>query len=190
MGKRWYILVPLVAFLIGNLVTLILTIHYVFTFNRIKLLLDPPKHLPYFFVLFYAFAACLDVCVTTIMIVYLIRARKRGLSRTTNEMIKRLMISIWEAALPPAVCAVIAMIVYLTRSSHDFWTVFLQGILGKLYVISLFVVLRRAVLGDSCPSGGGSGTSGNTRSKKKRKAKTARYFLPLSLPDRVPRHQT
>ncbi|KLO13114.1 hypothetical protein SCHPADRAFT_890298 [Schizopora paradoxa] len=159
-GKKPYILFPLIAFLIGNIVTLILTIHYLFTFNRVAFIINPPKHLPYFcksyneifvrivgltsepVVLFYAFAACLDVCVTSIMMFYLTRARSQALSRTTNAMIRRLMFSIWEAALPPAVCATVAMVVYLTRNSHDYWIVFLQGILGKLYVISLFAVLN------------------------------------------------
>lgn len=69
---------------------------------------------------------------------------------------------LWEAALPPCICAIAACAVYVTmvrvgtihscqaialltrwcmQRSENLWDVFLQSIIGKLYVISLFVIL-------------------------------------------------
>lgn len=49
---------------------------------------------------------------------------------------------LWEAALPPCLCAIAACVVYITMRSENLWDVFLQSIIGKLYVISLFVILN------------------------------------------------
>ena len=52
---------------------------------------------------------------------------------------------IWEAALPPCVCAIVALITYLTVVD-SFWSLLFQTVLGELYVISLFVSLYVFIL--------------------------------------------
>ena len=69
---------------------------------------------------------------------------------------------IWEAALPPCVCAILTVVTYLTlvqslsytfdnpfelwclQVDDNYWDLTFQAILGKLYVISLFVTLYDA----------------------------------------------
>ena len=52
----------------------------------------------------------------------------------------RLMTIAWEAALPPCVCALIAAITHPITASNP-WDLAFQTVLGKLYVIALFVTL-------------------------------------------------
>jgi hypothetical protein len=59
---------------------------------------------------------------------------------THEQLIKSVMLTIWEAAVPPCVAAIVACIVYLTTAHTNFWDVFFQLILGHLYVISMFVI--------------------------------------------------
>lgn len=81
---------------------------------------------------------------------------------------RKLLILIWEAAVPPCVCAILTVVTYLTLVSpepppnlhlnnpiflpllmdylmnqvnENYWDLMFQAILGKLYVISLFVTL-------------------------------------------------
>lgn len=51
------------------------------------------------------------------------------------------MIVAWEAAIPPCACAVTALVTYFTLVNVNYWDLTFQAILGKLYVISLFVTL-------------------------------------------------
>ncbi|KLO13103.1 hypothetical protein SCHPADRAFT_940674 [Schizopora paradoxa] len=177
MGKKWYILAPLSFLLLANIVSLVTVTVYVFTLTQAKIILNPPKHLPYYcanikephaVILFYVFSVSLDLSVTGIMLWYIIQARSIAISRRTTEILSRLTFTLWEAVIPPSVCAIIGMAVFLTRGNHDFWEIFVQGCVGKLYVISLFTVLngRPTTLGAELPTHSSSGTSSDTSNNK------------------------
>ncbi|KAI0806680.1 hypothetical protein C8Q74DRAFT_1362292 [Fomes fomentarius] len=59
-----------------------------------------------------------------------------------KQVLRRLTVLIWEAALPPCICAVMTVVMYLTMVNENYWDLAFQSILGKLYVISLFVTLN------------------------------------------------
>ncbi|OJT01994.1 hypothetical protein TRAPUB_7528 [Trametes pubescens] len=71
------------------------------------------------------------------------------MSHKMLQILKKLTVMIWEAALPPCICAVLTVLTYLTLVDKNYWDLTFQAILGKLYVISLFVTLNgRADLQD------------------------------------------
>jgi len=55
---------------------------------------------------------------------------------------RKLNLLIWEAAIPPTLCALVTLVTYLTQVNQNYWNLAFQAVLGKLYVISLFVSLN------------------------------------------------
>ncbi|EIW61031.1 uncharacterized protein TRAVEDRAFT_119903 [Trametes versicolor FP-101664 SS1] len=93
--------------------------------------------------------AVLDILVTGILLAFLARSKQHVTSSRFRRILKRLTVMIWEAALPPCICAVLTVLTYLTLVDKNYWDLTFQAILGKLYVISLFVTLNgRADLQD------------------------------------------
>ncbi|ETW85086.1 hypothetical protein HETIRDRAFT_448320 [Heterobasidion irregulare TC 32-1] len=86
--------------------------------------------------------AFLDVAVTGILLTFLLRSRADIYSKRFRRVVTRLMIVAWEAAIPPCACAVTALVTYFTLVNVNYWDLTFQAILGKLYVISLFVTLN------------------------------------------------
>ncbi|KAL7282878.1 hypothetical protein ACG7TL_002292 [Trametes sanguinea] len=101
------------------------------------------------FVLSLTCSAVLDVLVTGTLLAFLARSKQNVTSSRFRRILRRLTVLIWEAALPPCICAVLTVITYLTLVDIDYWDLTFQAILGKLYVLSLFVTLNgRAMLQD------------------------------------------
>ena len=93
------------------------------------------------------------------VLIYLSRAKANVYSSRFRRVMRKLVIMVWEAAVPPCVCAVLVVVTYLTLVRHfsifliapethgrsqvnkNYWDLMFQAILGKLYVISLFVTL-------------------------------------------------
>jgi len=94
------------------------------------------------FILTLSSSSLLDVAISSILLVYLSRAKTEVYSTRFHKKIKKLNRIIWEAAAPPAVCAIVTVIVYVTLSHIDYWDLMFQAILGKLYVMSLLVTLN------------------------------------------------
>ncbi|KAI0823835.1 hypothetical protein BC628DRAFT_1411332 [Trametes gibbosa] len=91
----------------------------------------------------------LDVLVTSILLTFLARSKQSVTSSRFRRILRRLTVLIWEAALPPCICAILTVLTYLTMVDENYWDLTFQAILGKLYVISLFVTLNgRADLQD------------------------------------------
>ncbi|KDQ52040.1 hypothetical protein JAAARDRAFT_73318 [Jaapia argillacea MUCL 33604] len=88
------------------------------------------------------FPAILDVCVTTILLIFLLRAQSSIYTREFRRVVRRLIIISWEAALPPCACALVTVVLYMLECQYSYWSFFAQGVLGKLYVVSLFVTLN------------------------------------------------
>ncbi|KAH9939435.1 hypothetical protein B0H21DRAFT_756903 [Amylocystis lapponica] len=87
-------------------------------------------------------SAVLDVAVTSILLTYLAQSKPSVISSRFRRIMKRLTILVWEAAVPPCVCAIITAVTYCTSVNHNYWDLAFQSMLGKLYVISLFVTLN------------------------------------------------
>ncbi|KAI0373117.1 hypothetical protein BV20DRAFT_1050036 [Pilatotrama ljubarskyi] len=94
------------------------------------------------FVLSLSCSAVLDILVTGILLAFLARSKQSVTSSRFRRILRRLTVLIWEAALPPCVCAVLTVLTYLTLVDKNYWDLTFQAILGKLYVISLFVTLN------------------------------------------------
>ncbi|KAI0695564.1 hypothetical protein C8T65DRAFT_664982 [Cerioporus squamosus] len=101
------------------------------------------------FVLSLTCSAVLDVLVTGILLTFLARSKQHVTSSRFRRILRRLTVLIWEAALPPCICAILTVVTYLTLVNENYWDLTFQAVLGKLYVISLFVTLNgRAELQD------------------------------------------
>ncbi|KAA1475906.1 hypothetical protein DENSPDRAFT_452498 [Dentipellis sp. KUC8613] len=147
LNRRHIILIPFTAALLGSLGTSIAVTTLIVNFNFLvaygpnarppqKLVVTTP------FILSLILPACLDIAVTAILLTFLLRSRANVYTKQFRRILSRLMIIAWEAFLPPCACAVTAVITYLTLSNRNFWDLTFQAILGKLYVISLFVTLN------------------------------------------------
>jgi len=73
---------------------------------------------------------------------FLIRSRASIYTRRFRKVLSQLITITWESAVPPCGCAIAALIVCVRNGPFvSYWAVFLQVILGKLYLISLFATL-------------------------------------------------
>ncbi|EPQ52867.1 hypothetical protein GLOTRDRAFT_140459 [Gloeophyllum trabeum ATCC 11539] len=145
--KRWITLVPLSALLTLTTVTSIVVTADVFTVDFTKPLTPPagpaakiPVDVTW--VLCISGAAILDIALTTILSLYLLRSRHSAITPRFKRIITKLIVIAWEAALLPSVCAITTVITYLKLVDYNFWDLFFQQVLGKFYVISLFVTLN------------------------------------------------
>lgn len=73
-------------------------------------------------------------------------------SRSCFKTIQNVIVIVWEAALPPCICALLTLITYFTLADFSSWDLLFQALLGQLYVISLFVTLCANFLSLHCAS--------------------------------------
>ncbi|OBZ75325.1 hypothetical protein A0H81_04945 [Grifola frondosa] len=151
--KSWFILVLLSTLLLASVISsIIVTVEtFQYHFGIVSDLTMPIPKVPInvTFVLSLSCSAVLDVAVTGILLTFLSRTKQNVLSSRFRRILKRLTVLIWEAALPPCICAIMTITTYLTLVNENYWDLAFQAILGKLYVISLFVTLNgRAELQD------------------------------------------
>ncbi|KAI0065112.1 hypothetical protein BV25DRAFT_1913753 [Artomyces pyxidatus] len=131
---------PLIALLLGSISTSLVVTHDYFHRNYTKP--DESIYVPY--VLCLVFSALVDITLSCILLSYLCSSLKRIHTERIRRRVYSLMISMWEASLPPSACAVaivIAYIIFVVHVQYQFWVIGLQSILGKLHVISLFFIL-------------------------------------------------
>ncbi|TFY53248.1 hypothetical protein EVG20_g10204 [Dentipellis fragilis] len=117
LNRRHIILIPFTAALLGSLGTSIAVTTFVVNFNFLVAYGPnalPPQKLVVStpFILSLILPACLDIAVTAILLTFLLRSRANVYTRQFR------------------------------RSNRNFWDLTFQAILGKLYVISLFVTLN------------------------------------------------
>ncbi|KAH9970359.1 hypothetical protein BGW80DRAFT_1330006 [Lactifluus volemus] len=142
---RWFVAVPLVLMVIGTIVTTIYVtaILFLLQFQSAHTVSLSLHTFFICFVLSVAFSAVVDITVTSILLVFLIRSRAGVYTRRFRKVLSQLITITWESALPPCACAIAALIATVHGGPFvSYWAVFLQVILGKLYVISLFVTLE------------------------------------------------
>ncbi|KZT22034.1 hypothetical protein NEOLEDRAFT_710179 [Neolentinus lepideus HHB14362 ss-1] len=146
-GKRWTVLVPLSALLMLTTIMSIIVTANVFKVDFTKPLTPPAgpaARIPVdiTFVTSITGAAVLDVILTIILSIYLLHSRSSAITPRFRSIITKLIIIAWEAALLPSVCAITTVVTYMKLVDYNFWDLFFQAVLGKFYVISLFVTLN------------------------------------------------
>ncbi|KAN0109845.1 hypothetical protein V8E52_008951 [Russula decolorans] len=150
LNRRPYIAFFLVLLVIGSVATEI----YVMVINCLidwhsgntRLLAMQPFYAC--FILSLAFSTVTDFFVTGILLVFLIRSRSEIHTKQFRHTLFRLILITWESAVPPSACAIATLIVgAISAPVISSWGLMLQTVLGKLYLISLFVTLEgRAML--------------------------------------------
>ncbi|KAI0263730.1 hypothetical protein BC834DRAFT_290537 [Gloeopeniophorella convolvens] len=153
LKRRWFVALPLISMVLGSVVTSSLVLVILFRI-QFKTTDTPSLLLDSFFTCFalsLAFSAALDIAVTGILLVFLIRSRSDVYTRRFRRILSQLIVITWESAIPPCTCALAALITCLRGAPFvSYWAVALQTILGKLYLISLFVTLNgRASLAEA-----------------------------------------
>ncbi|RDX47370.1 hypothetical protein OH76DRAFT_1405981 [Lentinus brumalis] len=155
--RNFYVLVSLTLLLVAQVVASIIVTVQTFQFHfgivrQSDVGAGPLPKVPVRIstvVLSLACSAVLDVLVTGILLTFLARSKQHVTSSRFRRILRRLTVLIWEAALPPCICAIMTVVTYLTLVNENYWDLTFQAILGKLYVISLFVTLNgRAELQD------------------------------------------
>ncbi|KAI9451549.1 hypothetical protein BJY52DRAFT_96740 [Lactarius psammicola] len=135
LKRKWFIALPLVLMVIGTIVTTIWVVTILFRIQfASKGTLAVQLHT--FFTCFavcVAFSAAIDIFVTGILLVFLIRSRSKVYTRRFRKVLSQLIGITWESAVPPCACALAALIVSMRGAPFiSYWAVMLQTILGKL----------------------------------------------------------
>jgi len=145
MKRRWFIATPLILLIIGTIIT---TIYVIVILFRIQFASQETiaVELTTFYTCFavcLAFSAAIDISVTGILLVFLIQSRSRVYTRKFRKVLSQLISITWESAVPPCACALASFVACIHGAPFvSYWSVMLQTVLGKLYVISLFVILE------------------------------------------------
>ncbi|KAH8983539.1 hypothetical protein EDB86DRAFT_3085210 [Lactarius hatsudake] len=89
----------------------------------------------------------LDLALTGILLHYLTRAMKRVYSPHKRKSVTRLVNVVWQSALPPTLCSICTLVLYLlfataSRMVVQFWFPVVQAMIGKLYILSLFYMIN------------------------------------------------
>ncbi|KAI0291428.1 hypothetical protein BC826DRAFT_1022896 [Russula brevipes] len=141
--RCWHL--PLVLLVIGSLIATIYVTVILFLLQfQSKDTLSLSLHTFFTcFVLSLAFSAVIDIVVTSILLSFLIRSRSSIYTRRFRKVLSQLITITWESAVPPCACAIAALIATVVGAPFvSYWAVMLQTLLGKLYLISLFVTLE------------------------------------------------
>ncbi|KAH8995824.1 hypothetical protein EDB86DRAFT_3159553 [Lactarius hatsudake] len=151
LKRKWFIALPLILMVIGTVITTIYVMVILFRIQfASKDTLTVELHTERLDVVCLVFSAATDISVTGILLVFLIRSRSKVYTKRFRKVLSQLICITWESAIPPCACALAALIASMRGAPFvSCWAVLLQTILGKLYVISLFVTLEgRAKLAD------------------------------------------
>ncbi|KAH9978521.1 hypothetical protein BJV74DRAFT_136552 [Russula compacta] len=193
LGRRWFVALPLVLLVIGTVITTIYVAVILFLLQFQSAETQTMSLHTFFtcFVLSLAFSAAIDIAVTSILLVFLFRSRSKVYTRRFRKVLSQLIAVTWESAIPPCSCAIAALITCVAGAPFvSYWAVMLQVILGKLYLISLFVTLEgRATLADvahhthfpTLTDAIGHGTSSDPPDDAEQQDPTKESDLPLSL---------
>ncbi|EIM82274.1 uncharacterized protein STEHIDRAFT_124460 [Stereum hirsutum FP-91666 SS1] len=148
LRRSWLALIVLGGCILASIIAAILLTVNVFMVN-FTIALEPEEDIPSpivpidpIYVLSLAIPALTDVLVTSILLTFLLRSRSEVYTRRFRRVITRLTVIAWEAAVPPCACAIVAVATYVALLNSNYWNLTFQSILGKLYVISLYVTLN------------------------------------------------
>ncbi|EPQ54237.1 hypothetical protein GLOTRDRAFT_139573 [Gloeophyllum trabeum ATCC 11539] len=149
-NRKLTTLLPLSVLLLGCVVVSAVTTAMVFNFDFVAPLRGPVPPLPsdvalnieINYTLNMVFSAAMDVALTSILLVYLLRSRSSVATHQFRKVLYGLVAITWESALPPCACAIATLAVFLRWAEHNYWNLVFQATLGKLYVISLLFTLN------------------------------------------------
>ncbi|KAI9433971.1 hypothetical protein H4582DRAFT_959850 [Lactarius indigo] len=154
--KNMFITIPLVLLLVASVImtswSIFLMIHYLTTFAQedwVRLPQTVGILWPYMISLL--LPSVLDLALTGILLHYLTRTMKRVYASHQRKLITRLVIIVWQSALPPTLCAMCTFVLYLLltttpRMAVQFWFPVVQAMIGKLYILSLFYMINAPFL--------------------------------------------
>jgi len=141
---------PLGILFLGSVVVSAVTTAMVFNVNFVTSLRGPGPPVPSSdavtvevnYILSMVFSAAMDVTLTTFLTFFLFRSRSSAATNRFRKVLYGLIAITWESALPPCVCAIATLVVFVRWAEHNYWNLVFQAILGKLYVISLLFTLN------------------------------------------------
>ncbi|KAH9021107.1 hypothetical protein EDB83DRAFT_2320525 [Lactarius deliciosus] len=153
LKKRIYVIIPLVLALITSVVLTIWVTVYIFGILSIPKPARPEDYHPTATSIWWPFVACLavpaalDVVITSILLYSLTKFLRRIHTEQLRGRIMRFIIVVWQAAIPPGLCAVALVIKYMVFTEthpgqQQKWYGTIQAMLGKLYILSLFYTLN------------------------------------------------
>ncbi|KAI9512131.1 hypothetical protein F5148DRAFT_96949 [Russula earlei] len=155
LKKNIYLIIPLVALLIGAIVTAGWVTAWIFRMHASRRA-DPENYHPtangivYPFVAFLTLPAALDITITSILLFSLTTLLRGIHAEHLRSRVTRYMVVIWQAVIPPCICAVALLIKYIAfTNAHpgkpQMWYATIQAMLGKLYVLSLYSTLNNRI---------------------------------------------
>ncbi|KAH8993160.1 hypothetical protein EDB92DRAFT_1944757 [Lactarius akahatsu] len=153
LKKRIYVIIPLVLALITSVVLTVWVTLYIFRILSIPKPARPEDYHPTATSIWWPFVACLavpaalDVVITSILLYSLTTFLRRIHTEQLRGRIMRFLIVVWQAAIPPGLCAVALVIKYMVFTEthpgqQQKWYGTIQAMLGKLYILSLFYTLN------------------------------------------------
>ncbi|KAN0124707.1 hypothetical protein V8E53_015670 [Lactarius tabidus] len=165
LKRRIYVIIPLVFALITSVVLSAWVTAYLFHRHSHPDPAHPTATTIWWpYVAFLAVPAAIDLTITSILLYSLTRFLRRIHTEQLRGRITRFIIVVWQAAIPPGLCAIALMIKYMiftethpwsasfngssltdgscTQGEPQEWYGAIQAMLGKLYILSLFYTLN------------------------------------------------
>ncbi|KAI9459855.1 hypothetical protein BJY52DRAFT_1364630 [Lactarius psammicola] len=144
--------IPLVLALICSVVLTAWVTAYLFGRLSSPRTARPEDYHPSATTIWWPFVACLavpatlDVVITSILLYSLTTFLRRIHTEQLRGRIMRFIVVVWQAAIPPGLCAVALVIKYMVFTEthpgqHQKWYGTIQAMLGKFYILSLFYTL-------------------------------------------------
>jgi len=143
MKRRWCVLIPLALLLLSAIGANIWS-----TLALFLPLKTPVVHgksgmqFPVNFIVAYFLTAALDIIITGLMVWVLLGIKTNTATPHAKQVISHFLRIMWEAAVPPCLCAIAAGVIYVSTAESSWWSIFCQNILGMLYVLSLLATLN------------------------------------------------
>ncbi|KAN0120461.1 hypothetical protein V8E52_004288 [Russula decolorans] len=146
--KKAYVIIPLVATLVSTIVAAGWITAWIFRMNsaaRIAAHIAPNQMVYYPFVVFLTLPAVLHSLIKFLRRIHAEHLRRPD-GKPIAQRLMRYIVVTWQAVIPPCLCAVALLILYLTFThAHpgkpQTWYPAMQAMLGKLYVLSLYYTL-------------------------------------------------
>jgi len=152
VGKNMYIIAPLVLLLITSIIitiwSIIQVLHFVVTLSPTAYLHEPEVvGISYPYLMSLILPSILDITLTCILLRYLMRTMKQVYAAHLRRKVSHLMTVVWQSAIPPTLCTIFLCVLYAqfaaaSPKKQDFWYSTIQGLIGKLYVLSLFYMIN------------------------------------------------
>ncbi|KAF8272715.1 hypothetical protein EI94DRAFT_1717772 [Lactarius quietus] len=142
LKKRLHFIIPILLLLLGSVALALFDTVGLF-WGMFKGKNPSSSHGFWCLLLYSSLCSTLDIILSSILFYYLIQSRKRVYADHAVQWISRLLIILWQSAIPPTLCAVGLLLIYiasqnLSPGEMQMWYPTLQAMIGKLYVLSHF----------------------------------------------------